>query len=561
MHRVIYINLMTNKTNNSQSIFLFLTYLIIVLAVLPTFKEHGVHIEEKFHRLNGLFWLNYVSQIFSFEKLNLITENKIKLISDYTLSPAGSYMDKYGVILDLPVALIEIIFNIEKIEDIYYLKQFLSFVIFLISSFFFYKILIERFDNFFLAFSGTMLFITSPRIFGDSFLYKDVLFLSFFCISLYFLLKSSENLNIKNILYFSLFTAIAFNLRVFGVFLPVTFFLLLIIKSLSDKKFYNYIKYFLLYLFTLLCLIILLSPYLWSNTLINFLDIFAPLKRASIGGNIKVLFNNNFVPNRIVPETYLFTWILITTPIITLILFLLGYFFYFKRFIIRFINIKEKQPFNDLWRGQNEQKDFIGFFILTSFCLALLIFNSPFYNGWRLVYFINIFIIYFAVYQINCLLILFKKKDLKRKAILYLALVSILHNVVCLFSYHPYQSYYFSELISDNKKNSFEGDYHGLSGKHFFLKLNSEYKKKEMKVAVASHTPLHRSLEGIKFDIRKKFEVIGQNYENADFIYKNNISEVNSNLNKKYNIPTNFVKVYELNINGIKIYEIFKKIE
>jgi len=552
---------MTNKTNNSQSIILFLTYLIIVVAALSTFKEHGVHIEEKFHRLNGLFWLNYVSQIFNFETLNSITETKIKSISDYTLSLAGSYMDKYGVILDLPVALIEIIFNIEKIEDIYYLKQFLSFVIFLISSFFFYKILIERFDNFFLAFSGTILFITSPRIFGDSFLYKDVLFLSFFCISLYFLLRLSENLNIKNILYFSLFTAIAFNLRVFGVFLPVTFFLLLVIKSLSDGKVYNYLKYYLLYLFTLLFLIILLSPYLWSNTLINFLDIFAPLKRASIGANIKVLFNNDFVPNRIVPETYLFTWIFITTPIITVTLFLLGYFFCFKRFIIRFINIKEKQPFNDLWRGQNEQKDFISFFILTSFCLALLIFNSPFYNGWRLVYFINIFIIYFAVYQINNLLFLYRKKNLKRKIILYLVLISILHNIICLVNYHPYQSYYFSELISDNKKNSFEGDYYGLSGKHFFLKLNSEYKEKKMKIAVASHTPLHRSLEGIKFDIRKKFEVIGQDYENADFIYKNNISEVNSNLNKKYNIPVNFVKVYELNVNGIKIYEIFKKIK
>ena len=80
-------------------------------------------------------------------------------------------------------------------------------------------------------------------------------------------------------------------------------------------------------------------------------------------------------------------------------------------------------------------------------------------------------------------------------------------------------------------------------------------------MAVASHTPLHRSLEGIKFEIRKKFEVIGQNYKNADFIYKNNISEVNSNLNKKYNIPSNFVKVYELNKNGVKIYEIFKKIK
>ena len=86
-------------------------------------------------------------------------------------------MDKYGVILDLPMAFFEIIFNIKDIDTIYYLKQFISFIIFLISSFFFYKNFI-RFNNF-LSYIGTILFTTSPRIFGDSFLYKDVLFLSF----------------------------------------------------------------------------------------------------------------------------------------------------------------------------------------------------------------------------------------------------------------------------------------------------------------------------------------------------------------------------------------------
>ena len=54
---------------------------------------------------------------------------------------------------------------------------------------------------------------------------------------------------------------------------------------------------------------------------------------------------------------------------------------------------------------------------------------------------------------------------------------------------------------------------------------------------------------------------MGQEYENADFIYKNNIHEVNSNLNKKYNIPVNFAKIYELNVNGVIIYEIFKNIK
>ena len=551
---------MINKIKNFQYIFLSLTYLIIVLVVLSTFKDFGVHIEEKFHRMNGLYWLNYIAQIFNFEKISLISEIKLKEISDYTLSSVEHY-NKYGVIFDVPLALIEIVFNIEKIENVYHIKHFFSFIIFLISSFFFYKILIKRFKNFFLCLAGTVLFITSPRIFGDSFLYKDVLFLSFFNIALFFLLKSSDSFNLKNIFFFSVFSAIAFNLRIFGIFLPVTFFLILIIKSLNNKNIYSYFKFYSFYLFSLICLIIFFSPYLWSNTLANFLDIFLALKRDLIDADIKILFNNEFIINRNAPDSYLFTWIFISTPITTLILFSLGYFFYSKRFIKRFINIKKEQIYNDLWRGQNEQKDFIIFFILTSFYLSLLVFNSPFYNGWRLVYFLNIFIIYFTVYQINNLIILYRKDYLKRKIILLFALASIIHNVICLVIYHPYQSYYFTELISNNKKNTFEGDYYGISGKHFFLKLSSDNKDQKIKIAVASHTPLHRSLESIDFDLRKNFEVVGQEYKNADFIYKNNISEVNSNLNKKYNIPNNFVKIYELNVNGIKIYEIFKNIK
>ncbi len=551
---------MTNE-KTFRTIFLISIYIIISIIAFLTFKDHGVHIEEKFHRLNGLFWLNYVSQIFNFETIASLTEKKMLEINDYTLNEAGSYMDKYGVILDLPAALIEIFFNLEKIENIYYVKQFISFILFLIGSYFFFRILYERFNNFFLSVVGMLLFITSPRIFGDSFLYKDVLFLSFFVIALYFFLTLTDNFTKKKLLYFSFFCAISFNLRLFAIFLPIVFFIYLILNSWNKDNLKTNLNKFLIYFILLIFFTILFSPYLWTNTLSNLIDIFKPLERASIGENIKILFNNEFYPNRNLPQNYLFTWIAITTPIVTLVLFISGYLLYTMRLVKRFTNIKEKQFFNDLWRGKKENKDFINFLLITSFILTLLIFNSPFYNGWRLVYFLNIFIIYFSTLQINNCIVYFKKNNLKSNFIKVLFIFSVLHNIIVLVSYHPYQSYYFSELINENKKNSFEGDYHGLSSKHFFLKLNADYNYNFFKVAVASHTPLHRGLESIESNIRKKFNVIGQNYENADFIYKNNISEVNSKLNKKYDIPANFVKVYELNVNGVRIYEIFKNLK
>ena len=128
---------------------------------------------------------------------------------------------------------------------------------------------------------------------------------------------------------------------------------------------------------------------MWSDPLNNFLDIFYSLKKDLIDSRIKILFDGNYIFNRYLPEYYLIKWIFITTPIILLFFFSFGYVSYLARLIKRFINIKEQNIHSDLWRGKNEQKDFIVFFLLTSIFFSLLIFNSPFYNGWRLVYFFN----------------------------------------------------------------------------------------------------------------------------------------------------------------------------
>ena len=75
---------------------------------------------------------------------------------------------------------------------------------------------------------------------------------------------------------------------------------------------------------------------------------------------------------------------------------------------------------------------------------------------------------------------------------------------------------------------------------------------------MASHTPIQRGLEAISNQFRNKFVIVGQEYNKADYIFKNNISEVNSNLVKKYQIPKNFSKIHELKIDKIVIYEMFK---
>ena len=97
--------MISNLNKQKKSIILFFTYSVSILLALVVYKDYGIHIEEKFHRLNGHYWLNYISDQFGFDSIKEITEKKIREISDYTLSPITVY-NKYSIIFDLPTALL-----------------------------------------------------------------------------------------------------------------------------------------------------------------------------------------------------------------------------------------------------------------------------------------------------------------------------------------------------------------------------------------------------------------------------------------------------------------------
>ena len=544
-----------NLIEQKKSIFLIIFYFFGLILGFIIFKDYGIHIEEKYHRLNGHYWLNYISKVFNLSELQSITEYKISKIYDYTLSQV-SYYNKWGVIFDVPVAFLEILLNLEKINEIYYFKHLLSYVVFLTGSFFFFKILELRYKNFYLSFLGLILYLTTPRIFGDSFLYKDTLFLSIFTITLFFFLKSIINLNYTNLILFSLFSALSFNLKIFTILIPIIFSIILIIQNFFNKKNLFFLNKFLFYLLFFLTFTFIFWPYLWESPIKNFVELFTSVRKDLI--DVRILYFNEYIQNTLLPSSYLINWLFISSPIFQNLLFILGFVSCSLRIVRRFISIENKMDFHDLWRGEKEKVDFTLFLIFISFLLFFLVLNAPFYNGWRLVYFFNFFVIFFAVNFLFYLQLIFKKRKLYKIFSISVFLILIFYNSFNLISYHPFQSIYFNNFLSKNIINGFEGDYYGISTKHFFNKILEIDKREKIKIAVASHTPLQRGLEAFPVNIQKKFEIVGQEYAKADYIYKNNISEVNISLNKKYEIPKNFSKIYEFNIKKLLIYEVYK---
>ena len=60
-------------------------------------------------------------------------------------------------------------------------------------------------------------------------------------------------------------------------------------------------------------------------------------------------------------------------------------------------------------------------------------------------------------------------------------------------------------------------------------------------------------------NLKNKIFISGQNYENADFIFNNNISEINPIYDDKYAIPKTFEKYKSLKKGNILINEFYKK--
>ena len=154
---------------------------------------------------------------------------------------------------------------------------------------------------------------------------------------------------------------------------------------------------------------------------------------------------------------------------------------------------------------------------------------------------------------------IFKKLNKKNLYYIVFATLLIILNIYKIFIYHPYQSYYFNDLITKKIKNKFEGDYSGLSGISFLREIVKKDKSAKIKVSVNSWYPLWRMKELLPQKDRNRLEFIFDNKNNANYIYSNRIFDVDIQKSEKYKLDPSF-KIYKRYIvDDVTIYEIYIK--
>ena len=360
----------------------------------------------------------------------------------------------YGAALQFPLILIEHIndFKIPPYQVIL-MRHNYNFLNYALGALCFFIILRKRYTDSPIAFFGTLMYILYPRFFAEAFYNnKDILFFSWYSISVLFALNYLEKPNWIRMLLFAAIAAICTNVRILGisiVALVIVYILFYIYKERKSVK-----QVFLTCIPLLFCYFIfyvIITPVTWENPIKAITDIFFYFLHYK--GWDGAHFYLGEMIGKDVPWHYIPVWMGVSVPIIYQILFVVG-------------SITVAAAIMNKKTTRNE-KMYDSFFMLLFF-LSLFGFiglRIHMYEGWRHVYFIFCPFLYLAARGIHQIYSVARKYSSSSKlqiaSVLFYGFFSAYMIILgsWIVQNHPYQYVYFNRIARPYAEENFTLDY------------------------------------------------------------------------------------------------------
>ena len=430
---------------------LLITFFLIILIIIGTLihKDYGISWDEPQQRLIGFVNLNHVS-----DYLKLDLRNPPNPPPEIT--KLNNLKDRdYGVIFELPAVLLEHIFTFKDIQEVYFARHLLTFLVFIGGVIAVYQMAARRFSDWRMGLIAAAFIILSPRIFAESFYNdKDLVFLSFFAIAvntaIIFILRPSWQTALPH----ALASAAAIDARIMAIIIPCATLLIVALQILKGERLWSKsLQLLALYFIAMVGLVIVFWPFLWSDPLGHFLEALGNM--AKFRWAPRIIFEAEYIKASNLPWHYVPTWISITTPPLYLVLFAVGCLSILKNCIL---NIRY------LWRNDNQLQDLIFMGFCIGPVIAVIALHSVLYNGWRHVYFIYPTFILITVVGLHSLWHIVKDRKILHSLIAVIVIGSFANTSIWMIQNHPLQNLYFNSLTRDWDRK-YEVDYWGLAYK------------------------------------------------------------------------------------------------
>jgi hypothetical protein len=292
-----------------------------------------------------------------------------------------------------------------------------------------------------------------------------------------------------------------------------------------------------------LCIVLLLTPvffiipfpYLWDSPFHKFIEVFTNMSHFRWTG--KILFNGSQIWSTELPFYYIPTWILITTPVLYTVLFIIGLNFIL---IKNYICIKKKTL--------DASSMILLLYAILFFAplVSVIIMKSVLYDGWRQLYFIYPFFVVIASFAF---FMLASVKKIRIPLFLVCGLF-FTHIIILMFRTHPNQNLYFNFLAGGNLKNRWEFDYWGLSNTYALKDILSDDGRSHITIASISSSVLDRACILLDPNDRARVKITSIN-EGPDYIF-NNYRQLDHNSEKS--IFSNGYKIFKRYQNSNEVF-------
>lgn len=412
-------------------VILFGAYFMMGILV---YKDYGISTDEPTERESTFTNLKYVMDTLGIDGLEGVNGD------------LENYSDRYyGIIMQIPPALIEWARDFPGGAEIYYMRHLWTFIVCFLGYICFYLMCREILKSRWLSLAGTAMIALYPRFFAEQFYnIKDMIFVSMVMVSMYMTVRVIESkCSVLWTLLFAVTAALTTNVRIVGIIFPVLLLgYLWLVKILNQCKqnigeescyvvrtsILVVVGYWLTYVASM--------PILWKNPVKGSLAVFTKFSDFDVW-NGTIVFMGRIIGGDEIPWYYIPVWLLISLPVWYLVLLVLAA----AEFVfawIRKIKRHDKMQINVLFHNK-----YVFWAFLIGFLpwIATVAAHSTLYNAWRHCYFIlppMVLIILSGLRRLGN----YMGKNMVQAGLTFIMVLCLAVQVCWIIKNHPYEMVY-----------------------------------------------------------------------------------------------------------------------
>ena len=509
---------------NFKPVLLFSLYFAVGFFIV---KDYGISTDEIYERETSLSNYVYVMG----KGMSVSQSESVKDTANNAPNLITHHDRFYGTALQNVTVFVEHLFGFElPSRDVFLLRHAFTFLNYFIAGIFFYLILCRRFGNTFIPLLGALFYILYPRFFGESFYnIKDIMFFSWYVISVYFVLRWLESKGNSFLLFAAVSLAIATNTRILGV--SILLLACVFAFAIGVRR-----KAVMLIVLTFVCYIVI-TPFTWENPLKNTVDTFLHLMYC-LPWNGTHFYMGEMI-TRQVPWHYILVWMGLTVPLFYIVMF--------------FIGVAAIAVAGSKFRSAMPPHLFDVFFAALFFCtlLGFICLHVSMYEGWRHAYGIYASFLYIAVLGLERSFAFISGKRIAiRRGFACVVAACMIYLFGWIVVNHPYQYVYFNVIGRQFAEKNFTLDYWDVSFIDLIRYVLANDDRPRIMFAVSSISSKPSMLTE-----SEKERVVWSDMENADYYIQDTRIPYNERVQ-----PHGFTELTAITVDGMKISRLYKRV-